>query len=59
MGGAIDDWPLSGSEIAEIGEELRWLRWDPGDPPGGWRCHLAVDDPADGLAWALSATDAR
>lgn len=59
LGGAVDDWPLTGEEVREIGEELSFARWDPGDPPGGWRCHLAVEDPADGLAWALSATDAR
>jgi hypothetical protein len=27
--------------------------------PLGWHLNLAVEDPADGLAWALVATDVR
>lgn len=38
--------------------EMRWIRWDPGDQIGGWSFHLAVADPDDGLAWAVSAVDA-
>jgi hypothetical protein len=48
-------------ETDELGAEasnLRWLRWDPGDQIGGWGFHLAVEDPGDGLAWAVSAVDA-
>ena len=50
----IDDPDLLGEGL----DELRWFRWDPGDQIGGWAFHLAVADPADGLAWALSAVDA-
>ncbi|MEN8233331.1 MAG: hypothetical protein ABFR89_00225 [Actinomycetota bacterium] len=37
--------------------ELRWVLWDPGDSVGGWALHLAVEDPVDGVAWAVSAVD--
>lgn len=37
--------------------EFRWLLWDPGDSVGGWAFHLAVEDPPDGVAWAVSAVD--
>lgn len=49
------------SDAADLGEEaqsLRWVLWDPGDQIGGWGFHLAVEDPEDGLAWAVSAVDA-
>lgn len=39
--------------------ELRWVLWDPGDRVGGWGFHLAVEDPEDGIAWAISAADMR
>ena len=38
---------------------LRWYLWDAGEPATGWRLQLAVEDPARGLAWAVSAIDAR
>jgi hypothetical protein len=41
---------------AAIGE-LRWYWWDAGEPDTGWTLRLAVEDPLDGLAWAVSATD--
>ncbi len=50
----IDDPDSLGEGLGE----LRWFRWDPGDQIGGWAFHLAVADPADGLAWAVSAVDA-
>ena len=50
----IDDPAALGDGLGE----LRWFRWDPGDQIGGWGFHLAVADPADGLAWAVSAADA-
>jgi hypothetical protein len=50
----IDDPGALGAEAAE----LDWLLWDPGDRIGGWGFHLAVSDPVDGIAWAVSAVDA-
>ncbi len=58
LGDAIDDWPLPGTEMAEIAGELEWFWWDAADPVGGWQLQLAVHDPHDGLAWAINARDA-
>ncbi|MFQ5554606.1 MAG: hypothetical protein ACE5GC_04450 [Acidimicrobiia bacterium] len=57
--GLEEDWPISGDEMGEEAAALRWVAWDPGDAGGGWRLHLAVEDPEEGLAWAVSAVDAR
>lgn len=53
-----DGLPEDHDDLAE-GEELTWYLWDPGDQVGGWALHLAIEDPQDGLAWALSAVDMR
>jgi hypothetical protein len=51
-----EDPPEDPDALAE-GEDLNWYLWDPGDQVGGWSLHLAVEDPEDGVAWALSAVD--
>jgi hypothetical protein len=51
-----DEIPDDPSALEEA-SELRWLLWDPGDAIGGWALHLAVEDPQNGLAWAISAVD--
>jgi len=43
--------------VLEEASELRWVLWSPGDAVGGWALHLAVEDPQDGVAWAISAVD--
>jgi hypothetical protein len=43
--------------VLEEAAEFRWVLWDPGDAVGGWALHLAVEDPQDGTAWAISAVD--
>lgn len=55
--GMTDSWPVDAAELGEAISELRWFLWDSGMPSTGWSLRLAVDDPADGLAWALTATD--
>lgn len=40
-------------------DELRWYVWDADEPDTGWHLRLAVEDPLDGLAWALHAVDAE
>ncbi len=40
------------------GCERRFFKWERGDQVGGWHFHLAVEDPADGLSWAVTAVDA-
>ncbi len=52
----FDDMPDDPDELAEA-NEFRWVLWDPGDAVGGWALHLAVEDPEDGVAWAISAVD--
>jgi hypothetical protein len=56
--GLLDDWPVPPDELGAAAAELRWFCWDAWEPDTGWRFHLAVDDPAEGLAWAVAATDA-
>lgn len=58
LAGLDDEWPTDSAELGRAGAELEWYLWDPGDAVGGWRFHLAVADPRDGLAWAVSAVDA-
>jgi hypothetical protein len=45
-------------ELGRAISELRWYWWDAADPDTGWTLRLAVEDPLDGLAWAVSAVDA-
>jgi hypothetical protein len=52
------DWPPDPDELGDVISELRWYWWDAHEPVTGWQVRLAVWDPAEGLAWALSATDA-
>lgn len=53
----VDDWPVPGRSLGEQAAELEWCWWDAGEPVTGWRLQLAVEDHADGLAWAISARD--
>jgi hypothetical protein len=52
-----DEVPQDASILGEEASELRWVLWDPGDRIGGWNLHIGVEDPADGIAWVLSAVD--
>ena len=52
----VTDIPDDPSALKEASEP-RWVLWDPGDAVGGWALHLAVEDPQDGMAWAVSAVD--
>ena len=52
-GALLDASPFDPNEL----RELRWCRWQPQPAPRGWTLHLAIEDPADGLAWAIAATD--
>lgn len=56
--GLLDDFPPEPNELGDAVGELRWWAWAPHEPEIGWTCRLAVEDPADGLAWAVDATDA-
>jgi hypothetical protein len=52
------DWSPDPDELGDVIGELRWYWWDAHEPATGWHVRLAVWDPAEGLAWALSAIDA-
>ncbi len=52
------EWPPPPDELGEAIDELGWYLWSAGEPHTGWRLQLAVEDPDDGLAWAVSAHDA-
>ena len=58
LGDALEDWPLDMAELGGLAGELRWYWWDAHEPVTGWQLQLAVESPADGLAWAISARDA-
>ena len=49
---------FTGGELGQVAAELRWFAWDAYEPVFGWQLRLAVWDPAEGLAWAIAATDA-
>jgi hypothetical protein len=58
LAGLTDEWPLPPAEVGEVASELQWYAWDAGEPETGWGLRLAVEDPAEGRAWALLAADA-
>lgn len=53
-----DEWPPDTDELGASAGELRFFEWDASEPDTGWVLRLAVEDPVDGLAWAVAATDA-
>lgn len=52
----VDDWC---DALGEGVQGLRWYRWAGSDPETGWTLRLAVEDPGEGLAWAVDAHDQR
>jgi hypothetical protein len=56
--GLDEDWPVDPDALGNAAAELTWIWWDAAEPDTGWSLRLAVADPADGLAWALNASDA-
>lgn len=53
------EWPVDPTELGVALDELRWSRWIGPGADAGWALRLAVEDPVDGLAWAIDATDRR
>jgi hypothetical protein len=45
-------------DLGRAAAELGWWWWDAAEPDTGWSLRLAVEDPDDGLAWAINAVDA-
>ncbi len=51
------EWPVSPADLSQAASRLNWFRWDEGAPEEGWVLRVAVEDPADGWAAAIAATD--
>ena len=51
------EWPASPEDLGAAIDDLRWYRFDEGDPEEGWVLRLVVEDPTDGWAAAIAATD--
>lgn len=51
------EWPPDQHELVESLDLLRWYRWEPRRPVGGWNLHLAVEDPERGWSAAIAAED--
>ena len=58
LGGTLDEWPPDPDDLGAVLRGLSWLAWEADEPVLGWRLHLAVEDPARGRAWAITAVDA-
>ena len=58
MADLADQWPVDPDEIGDALGSLDWYWWDAGEPRLGWELQLAVADPSEGYAWAISAHDA-
>jgi hypothetical protein len=50
-------WPPDPGRLASSVDRLRWYRWDEGHGEEGWVLRIAVDDPEQGWAAAIGATD--
>lgn len=50
-------WPVGGDELAAAAGRLRWFLWDEDGVEEGWVLRIAVEDPSEGWAAALGATD--
>jgi len=57
LAGRLDDWPCPPDQLGAAAAGLRWYAWDAAEPATGWSLHLAVEDPACGISWALAASD--
>ena len=55
--GLDETWPPPGDELGDLSGELHWYVWHPPLAESGWSLHLAVEDPVEQLAWAISAVD--
>ena len=51
------DWPVVSDDLQETSARLNWFLWDEGATEEGWALRLAVEDPTDGWAAAIAATD--
>ena len=57
LGDLLDEWPEQPGQLHAVADELKWFWWHVGHPATGWALQLAVEDPNEGYAWAISAND--
>ena len=57
LDGPDESWPPDPADLGDAMAEMGWWRWDGARRPAGWFLGIAIDDPDDGLAWALAAGD--
>ena len=50
-------WPARPDDVHRALDALDWFYWDEGAAEEGWVLRLAVEDPANGWAAAIGATD--
>ena len=53
-----DAWPVEPDDLGQASAGLEWYWWDGRESRLGWELQLAIADPAEGYAWAISAHDA-
>lgn len=58
FGDMLNDWPIEPDMLGAFANELDWYRWDAFEPTVGWTLQIAVSDPAENVAWAITASDA-
>lgn len=57
LGDLLDEWPIDPNELGELANDLRWYRWNAYEPVIGWSLQIAIEDPDNNTAWALTALD--
>jgi hypothetical protein len=57
LGDLLDDWPPDSGELGDLAGEFDWFRWNAYEPEVGWSLQLAIVDPGEGVAWAITASD--
>ncbi|MGI8407544.1 MAG: DUF6183 family protein [Actinomycetota bacterium] len=50
-------WPVEPGDLSVEMQRLNWFRWDEAATEEGWNLRLAVEDPDNGWAAAIGATD--
>lgn len=56
--GLSDGWPCDPDELGEVVQSLQFHAWESDEAStGGWRLHLVIVDPDEGLSLALRAVD--
>ncbi|MGA9276671.1 hypothetical protein [Ilumatobacter sp.] len=57
LGDLLDEWPIDPDQLGVLANEFRWFRWNAFEPEIGWSLQLAIADPSENVAWAITAQD--